>query len=61
MLLLDQVLDQSGNLRVFYRMDGARAGDRDVAVRKARTAVLFEQTSDTIGQQARPGNPLYSM
>lgn len=39
------VLDDGGNLVGLHRMDGARPGNPDIAIRKARTAALTERTS----------------
>jgi len=39
------VLDDGGNLVALYRMDGARPGNPDIAIRKARTSALTERTS----------------
>ena len=36
------VLDDSGHLVVFHRMDGAKLVATDIAIRKARTAVYFQ-------------------
>jgi glc operon protein GlcG len=36
------VLDDSGHLLVFHRMDGAKLVATDIAIRKARTAAYFQ-------------------
>jgi uncharacterized protein GlcG (DUF336 family) len=36
------VVDASGNLKAFVRMDGAWLGSIDIAIRKARTARYFD-------------------
>jgi uncharacterized protein GlcG (DUF336 family) len=49
------VLDSGGHLKAFCRMDGAVLGSIDVALRKARTAVLFGCDSETVWEYCRPG------
>jgi uncharacterized protein GlcG (DUF336 family) len=49
------VLDAGANLKAFFRMDGAVLGSIDVAMRKARTAVLFECSSEAVWDYCRPG------
>ncbi|WP_159718230.1 GlcG/HbpS family heme-binding protein [Geminicoccus flavidas] len=49
------VLDSGGHLKAFCRMDGAVLGSIDVAMRKARTAVLFGCESETVWEYCRPG------
>jgi uncharacterized protein GlcG (DUF336 family) len=39
------VLDDGGNLVALHRMDGARPGNPEIAIRKARTSALTERTS----------------
>jgi uncharacterized protein GlcG (DUF336 family) len=51
------VLDAGANLKAFTRMDGAVLGSIDVAVRKARTAVLFECNSEAVWDYCKPGAP----
>jgi uncharacterized protein GlcG (DUF336 family) len=36
------ILDSAGHMKAFSRMDGAWLGSSDVALRKARTSILFE-------------------
>ena len=55
------VVDAAAHLVAFERMDGALLGTIDVAHRKARTAALFQQDSDVIGQVARPGAASYTV
>src|SRR5262245_51812145 len=55
------VLDAGPNLKGFIRMDGALLGAIDVAMRKARTARLFEMESGSIGELSQPGGPLYNI
>jgi len=42
-------------------MDGALLGAIDVAMKKARTARLFEMESGSIGELSQPGGPLYNI
>ena len=49
------VLDDGANLKTFVRMDGAWLGATDVALKKARTAVLFENETQVVGEVSRPG------
>lgn len=51
------VLDGGANLKAFLRMDGALLGSIDVALRKAKTAVLFGMNSEAVGEFCRPGGP----
>ncbi len=55
------VVDAGGNLKAFARMDGAWIGSIDIAIRKARTARLFDMTTADLGRMAQPGNPLYGI
>jgi len=48
------VLDSAGHMKAFSRMDGAWLGSSDVAVRKARTAVLFEAKTQSIWDICKP-------
>jgi uncharacterized protein GlcG (DUF336 family) len=51
------VLDAGAHLKAFVRMDGAVLGSIDVALKKARTAVLFGATSDAVWEYCKPGAP----
>ncbi len=55
------VVDAGGNLKAFLRMDGAWLGSIDVAVKKARTARLFDMPTGDIGGLSQPGGPLYGI
>lgn len=56
------VVDPSGLLVAFLRMDNAYPGSVDISIKKARTAVLFNGgSSAALGQQALPGQPLYGI
>jgi uncharacterized protein GlcG (DUF336 family) len=51
------VLDAGTHLKAFSRMDGAVLGSIDVAMGKARTAALFEATSEAVWDYCKPGAP----
>jgi len=44
------VVDSGTNLLSFYRMNGAIMGSIDVALRKAKTAVLFPMPTENLGK-----------
>lgn len=47
------VMDPGANLKALSRMDGAWLGTIDVALKKARTSVLFEMETQTIWEFCR--------
>jgi uncharacterized protein GlcG (DUF336 family) len=51
------VLDAGAHLTAFIRMDGAVLGSIDLAIRKAKTAVLFATTSESVWEYCKPGAP----
>lgn len=51
------ILDDGGHLKAFHRMDGAVLGSIDIAIRKARTAVLFQCNSEEVWDYLKPGAP----
>jgi len=55
------VVDSGGNLKAFYRMDGAWVGSIDIAQKKAKTSVFFGMTTGQIGALSQPGKPLYGI
>lgn len=55
------VVDAGGNLKAFARMDGACLGCIDIAIRKARTARLFDRPTGELGELSQPGGPLYAI
>lgn len=55
------VVDDSGLLRAFLRMDDAVPGAIDVSLKKARTAALFRTDSGEIGAAAQPGGAIYTL
>ena len=55
------IVDTGANLKAFARMDEAFLGSVDVAVKKARTAKLFDFNTEEIGKLSQPGGPLYGI
>jgi uncharacterized protein GlcG (DUF336 family) len=51
------VVDGGGHLMAFARMDKAILGSIDIALRKARTSVLFNNPSEALWEYCRPGGP----
>lgn len=49
------VLDGGAHLKAFARMDGALLGSIDIAIGKAKTAVLFGMNSEAVGEFSKPG------
>jgi uncharacterized protein GlcG (DUF336 family) len=49
------VLDAAAHLKAFSRMDGALLGSIDIAIGKAKTAVLFGMATEAIGEFCKPG------
>jgi uncharacterized protein GlcG (DUF336 family) len=55
------VVDAGGNLKAFRRMDGAWLGSIDIAVKKARTARLFDMPTGDLGALSQPGGALFNI
>ena len=51
------VIDTGTHLKAFLRMDGAVLGSIDLAMKKARTAALFEINSEAVKEYVKPGAP----
>jgi uncharacterized protein GlcG (DUF336 family) len=49
------ILDSGGHLKTFHRMDGAWLGVIDVAIKKAKTSVLFEMETQTLDNYSKAG------
>ena len=49
------VLDGAGHLKAFVRMDNALLGSIDIALKKAKTAVLFGMASEQVREFSKPG------
>lgn len=55
------VVDESGLLCGFLRMNDAVPGSIDVSIKKARTAALFRTDSIDLGKAAQPGGAIYTL
>jgi len=55
------VVDSGGALIAFTRQDGALAGSIELAIGKAKTARMFDKTTDTLAHLAQPGAPLFGI
>lgn len=55
------VVDAGANLKAFIRMDDAFLGSIDIAIKKSRTARLFNMPSGDLGKLAQPGGPLFNI
>jgi uncharacterized protein GlcG (DUF336 family) len=55
------VVDEGANLMAFARMEGAFLGSIDIAIKKARTARMFNMPTGDLGNLSRPGQPLYNI
>lgn len=55
------VVDEGANMKLFIRMDNAFLGSADIAIKKARTARLFDMDSGEVGKLSQPGGPLYNI
>lgn len=51
------VFDAGAHLKALWRMDGAVLGSIDIAIRKAKTAALFECNSEQVWEFCKPGAP----
>jgi uncharacterized protein GlcG (DUF336 family) len=49
------VLDAAGHLKGFSRMDDAWLGSIDVAMKKAKTSVLFQMETQNVWEVCKPG------
>lgn len=55
------VLDTGGYLKSFTRMDDAFPGSIDIALQKAKTAMLFRTNSEVVGEFLNPAAAAYGM
>jgi uncharacterized protein GlcG (DUF336 family) len=55
------IMDTAGHMKLFYRMDNAFLGSIDIAVQKAKTAMLFRMNSEAVGTFLAPENKAYGM
>jgi uncharacterized protein GlcG (DUF336 family) len=55
------VLDTAGYLKSFIRMDDAFLGSIDIAIQKAKTAMLFRTNSELVGEFLKPEAAAYGL
>lgn len=55
------VVDSAAYLVTFSRMDGALLGAIDIALKKAKTASLFQKNTEVLGEKSQPGKPLFGI
>jgi uncharacterized protein GlcG (DUF336 family) len=55
------VVDAGGALIAFSRQDGALEGSIDLAIGKAKTARMFDKTTEYLAELAQPGAPLFGI
>lgn len=55
------VIDAGTHLKGFVRMDGSVLGAIDIAIGKARTAVLFAASSEAVWEYCKPGAPAHNL
>ncbi|MDF0546307.1 heme-binding protein [Sphingobium sp. H39-3-25] len=55
------VVDAGGALIAFTRQDGALEGSIDLAIGKAKTARMFDKTTEYLAELAQPGAPLFGI
>jgi uncharacterized protein GlcG (DUF336 family) len=55
------VLDTGGHLKSFARMDDAFIGSIDIAMQKAKTAMLFRTNSEAVGEFMKPEAAAYGI
>ena len=59
--LVAAVVDRNGDLIGLKRMDNSAIGPIEVALKKARTAALFQMNSLDFGELAKPNAPIYTI
>ncbi|MEL6191384.1 MAG: heme-binding protein [Bacteroidota bacterium] len=55
------IVDAGANLKAFLRMDGSYLGSIDVAIKKAKTARLFNSPTGELGKITQPGGAIYQI
>lgn len=55
------LLDAAAHLKAFARMDGAVLGSIDLSIGKARTAALFQISSEAVWDYCKPGAPAHNL
>lgn len=55
------IVDESGNLVAFERMDGGKVTSTTIAIDKAYTAAAAKRATHEYGQASQPGSPAYGI
>ncbi len=55
------VVGADGNLKSFFRMEGAWTGSIEIAIKKAKTARFFNMSTGEVGKLSQPGESLYQV
>jgi uncharacterized protein GlcG (DUF336 family) len=55
------IVDAAGHIKAFLRMDDAFLGSIDIAMGKAKTAMLFRMNSESVGEFLNPENKTYGL
>lgn len=55
------IMDKTANLLAFARMDNATLGPIDIAIKKAKTAILFQKNTGDLGKLSQPNGPLFNI
>lgn len=55
------IMDTAGHMKLFHRMDNAWLGSIDIAIEKAKTAMLFRMNSEEVGAFLAPGARAYGI
>lgn len=55
------ITDDSGNLLLFQRMDGARITSIDISIGKSFTASAARKSTRAYGEVSQPGKPAYGI
>src|ERR1700754_3311801 len=55
------IMDTGGHIKALERMDDAFIGSMDIAVQKAKTAMLFRMNSEQVGEFLKPEAAAYGL
>jgi uncharacterized protein GlcG (DUF336 family) len=55
------IMDTGGHLKSLQRMDNALIGSLDIAIQKAKTAMLFRMPSEQVGEFLKPEAAAYGL
>lgn len=55
------IVDESGNLIAFERMEGGKVTSTTIAIDKAYTAAAAKRATHEYGQASQPGNPAFGI